>query len=77
MVVQGSHSLEVNEKLLEIKGNLDILGFDHFSEFSSTRTQGQLDKNDDSIDYADVDERWNYADLLYAAENSNVSKSSK
>ena len=77
MVVQGSHSLEVNEKLLEIKCYLDILGFEYCSEFTSTRTQGQLDKYDDSVDYADVDERWSYADLLYAAENSDVSKSSK
>lgn len=76
MISQGSYSLEVNEKLLEIKCYLDILRFEYFSEFSRTSTQGQLNKNDDSIDYADVDERWSYADLFYAAENSNVSKSS-
>ena len=72
MVIQRRHSLEMNEKLLEIERDLDILEFQYSSELCCTRTDGKFDENDNGVDKADVDERWSCADLLDAVEISQL-----
>ena len=64
LVIQRGHRLEMDEELVEIEGDFDILVFQHFSELGCTGTDGEFDQDDDSVDHADVDECWGYADLL-------------